>query len=135
MPGSNSRCPVSPHPPPGPASNTANKVQATIVGGPNTVEKRSNQTVADERHLQRYLAANCFGDTVGRRGLDTPVGHLCDARRARRCDAQFAGHVGANLAVGNTGATLLAVLTVLVPFTGYSRSLTALAAIDNITQP
>lgn len=48
-------------------------------------------------------------------------------------DAQVKGHVAANLNVGNTRATLLAVLTGLLPFIGYPRTLNALAAVDAIT--
>jgi 4-carboxymuconolactone decarboxylase len=43
------------------------------------------------------------------------------------------GHVNANLLVGNTRARLLAVLTVLVPFIGYPRTLNGLAALNDIT--
>ena len=44
------------------------------------------------------------------------------------------GHVSANLNVGNTRETLLAVLTLLVPFIGYPRTLNGLAAINDITR-
>ncbi|MBL7632176.1 SDR family NAD(P)-dependent oxidoreductase [Frankia nepalensis] len=43
------------------------------------------------------------------------------------------GHVAANLHVGNTRTTLIAVLTGLLPFIGYPRTLNALAAIDAVT--
>ena len=48
-------------------------------------------------------------------------------------DAQVRGHVLGNLNVGNDRARLLDVLTVLVPFIGYPRTLNGLAAIDEIT--
>jgi 4-carboxymuconolactone decarboxylase len=48
------------------------------------------------------------------------------------CDAQVRGHVAANLRVGNSRQTLLGVLTALVPFIGYPRTLNALAAINEI---
>jgi alkylhydroperoxidase/carboxymuconolactone decarboxylase family protein YurZ len=48
-------------------------------------------------------------------------------------DAQVRGHINANLRVGNTRARLLAVLTVLVPFIGYPRTLNGLAALNDIT--
>ena len=48
-------------------------------------------------------------------------------------DAQVRGHVNGNLRVGNTRARLLAVLTVLVPFIGYPRTLNGLAAVNDIT--
>jgi alkylhydroperoxidase/carboxymuconolactone decarboxylase family protein YurZ len=41
-------------------------------------------------------------------------------------------HVAANLNVGNDRRTLLGVLTVLVPFIGYPRTLNALAAVNEV---
>lgn len=113
-------------------------VQARIVGGPDAVEKRIADAPADETHFQRYLAANCFGDTVGRGGLDLPTRELITFAMLAGlggADNQVIGHVGANLAVGNPRATLLAVLTVITPFIGYPRALNALAAIDDVTRP
>jgi hypothetical protein len=48
-------------------------------------------------------------------------------------DAQVRGHVNGNLRVGNTRARLLAVLTALVRFIGYPRTLNGLAALNDIT--
>ncbi len=42
--------------------------------------------------------------------------------------------MAANLNVGNSRRQLLDVVTVLVPFIGYPRSLNALAAINDITK-
>jgi 4-carboxymuconolactone decarboxylase len=49
------------------------------------------------------------------------------------CDAQAKGHVAANLNVGNSRARLIDVLTQLLPFIGYPRTLNALRAIDEVT--
>lgn len=111
-------------------------VQAKIVGGPEAVEKRIDDAPADEAHFQRYLAANCFGDTVGRGGLDMAMRELITFAMLAAlggADNQVKGHVGGNLAVGNTRAQLLAVLTILVPLIGYPRTLNALAAVDAVT--
>ncbi|SHJ65495.1 4-carboxymuconolactone decarboxylase [Tessaracoccus bendigoensis DSM 12906] len=111
-------------------------VQARIVGGRDAVDKRIADAPADEAHFQRYLAENCFGDTVGRGGLDMSTRELVTFAMLAGlggADNQVKGHVGANLAVGNTRAELLAVLTVLVPFIGYPRTLNALAALDAVT--
>ena len=50
-------------------------------------------------------------------------------------DAQVKGHVAGNLNVGNSRADLLAVLTPIVPFIGYPRTLNALIAVNGITRP
>jgi 4-carboxymuconolactone decarboxylase len=111
-------------------------VQGRIVGD-DAVAVRLTDTPADEVHLQRYLAANCFGDTVGRRGIDLQVRELLTFSMLVAlggADAQVRGHVNANLKVGNTRERLLAVLTVLVPYIGYPRTLNGLAALNDITR-
>ena len=50
------------------------------------------------------------------------------------CDPQAKGHVAANLNVGNDRAVLLAVITQLLPFIGYPRTLNALVAINEVTK-
>lgn len=110
-------------------------VQGRIVGD-DAVAARLADTPADEVHFQRYLAANCFGDTVGRGGIDLEVRELLTFSMLVAlggADAQVRGHVNGNLRVGNTRARLLAVLTVLVPFIGYPRTLNGLAALNDIT--
>lgn len=111
-------------------------VQGRIVGD-DAVAARLTDTPADEVHFQRYLAANCFGDTVGRHGIDLAVRELLTFSMLVAlggADAQVRGHVNGNLKVGNTRATLLAVLTVLAPFIGYPRTLNGLAALNDITR-
>lgn len=111
-------------------------VQGRIVGD-DAVTARLTDTPADEVHFQRYLAANCFGDTVGRGGISLEVRELLTFSMLVAlggADAQVRGHVSGNLRVGNTRARLLAVLTVLVPFIGYPRTLNGLAALNDITR-
>ncbi len=48
------------------------------------------------------------------------------------CDQQVKGHVAANLHVGNDRAKLITVLTQLLPFIGYPRTLNGLRAIDEV---
>ena len=74
----------------------------------------------------RVVAARGGGQRRGEPGR--VEGDRLSVRRLRR-----RGHVDANLRVGNTRARLLAVLTVLVPFIGYPRTLNGLAAVNDIT--
>jgi 4-carboxymuconolactone decarboxylase len=99
------------------------------------VATRLTDTPPDEVHFQCYLAANCFGDTVGRGGIDLEVRELLTFSMLvlGGADAQVRGHVNGNLRVGNTRAGLLAVLTVLAPFIGYPLTLNGLAALNDIT--
>jgi 4-carboxymuconolactone decarboxylase len=108
--------------------------QRQIVGG-ERVDAMYRAAPDDEQHLQRYLSANCFGDYVARSGIDVPTRELLTFAMLAAlggCDAQVKGHVTANLNVGNDRARLLSVLTVLIPFIGYPRTLNALRALDEV---
>ncbi|MFD7284567.1 carboxymuconolactone decarboxylase family protein [Streptomyces sp. NPDC059863] len=107
-------------------------VQKRIIGE-KAVDAMYANAPADEQHIQRFLSGNCFGDHYTRTGLDVPVRELLTFAMLAAlggADAQVKGHITANLNVGNTRATLLAVLTGLLPFIGYPRTLNALAAVD-----
>jgi len=109
-------------------------VQEQIVGA-DRVQRMYAAAAGDERHFQQFLSANCFGDHVARAGIGVPMRELLTFAMLTAlggCDAQVRGHVAANLTVGNTRQDLLDVLTVLVPFIGYPRTLNALAAVNEI---
>jgi len=106
------------------------------IGGSDVVEKLYASAPADQQHIQRYLSANCFGDHLTRTGIDVPTRELLTFSMLVAlggCDAQVKGHVAANLNVGNDRARLIDVLTQLLPFIGYPRTLNGLRAIDEVT--
>ena len=108
--------------------------QKQIVGG-ERVDAMYHAAPDDEQHLQRYLSGNCFGDYLTRSGVGVPDRELLTFAMLVSlggCDAQVKGHVAANLHVGNDRARLLSVLTVLIPFIGYPRTLNALRALDEV---
>lgn len=110
-------------------------VQNQIIGE-KAVDAMYAGAPADEQHIQRFLSGNCFGDHYTRTGIDLSVRELLTFSMLAAlggADAQVQGHVAANLHIGNTRATLIAVLTGLLPFIGYPRTLNALAAIDAVT--
>ena len=112
-------------------------VQKQIIGG-DVVEKLYASAPADELHIQRFLSANCFGDNYTRTGLDAPMRELLTFSMLVSlggCDPQVKGHVAANLNVGNDRARLIDVLTQLLPFIGYPRTLNALRALDEAAPP
>lgn len=89
----------------------------------------------DEQHIQRFLSANCFGDHLTRSGIDVPTRELLTFAMLVAlggCDPQVKGHVAANLNVGNDRTRLIEVLTQLIPFIGYPRTLNGLRAVDDI---
>ncbi len=109
-------------------------VQQQIVGG-ERVDAMYAAAPDDEQHVQRYLSANCFGDYLTRAGIDVPTRELLTFAMLAAlggCDAQVKGHVAGNLNVGNDRARLLSVLTVLIPYIGYPRTLNALRALDEV---
>jgi 4-carboxymuconolactone decarboxylase len=110
-------------------------VQKQIIGS-EVVEKLYASAPADQQHIQRYLSANCFGDHLTRTGIDVPTRELLTFSMLVSlggCDPQVKGHVSANLKVGNDRTRLIDVLTQLLPFIGYPRTLNGLRAIDEVT--
>jgi 4-carboxymuconolactone decarboxylase len=108
--------------------------QKQVVGA-DAVDAMYAKSPADELHLQRYLSGNCFGDHVARGGLDLATRELLTFAMLAAlggCEPQLKGHTAANLRVGNDRAVLLAVLTHLVPFIGYPRTLNALRVLDEV---
>lgn len=107
-------------------------VQKRIVGD-DGVDAMYANAPADTAHIQRFLSANCFGDHYTRTGLDLATRELLTFAMLAAmggADPQVRGHVSGNLHVGNTRADLLAVVTALLPYIGYPRTLNALAAIN-----
>jgi 4-carboxymuconolactone decarboxylase len=112
-------------------------VQKEVVGA-DRVEALYAFAPEDELHLQRYLSANCFGDHFTRTGIDLATRELLTFTMLVSlggCEPQLRGHVSANLNVGNDRARLIDVVTQLLPFIGYPRTLNGLRMIDEVTLP
>lgn len=108
-------------------------VEVKEIVGDDAVEAMYAAAPADEQHIQRYLSGNCFGDHVARGGLDVRTRELLTFAMLVSlggCEPQVGGHVAGNLRVGNGRADLLAVLTHLLPFIGYPRTLNGLRVLD-----
>ena len=89
----------------------------------------------NKKHIARYLADNCFGDFYTRTWLDDQTRELLTFTMLLSlggCEPQLKGHVAANARIGNGKALLLKVVTCLLPFIGYSRTLNAIACINAI---
>lgn len=111
-------------------------IQKEIIGA-DTVEKLYSASPPDQLHIQRFLSANCFGDTYTRTGLDLRMRELLTFSMLVAlggCEPQVKGHVAANLHVGNDRARLIDVLTQLLPFIGYPRTLNGLRMVGEATQ-
>ena len=110
-------------------------VEKSIVGG-DVLDKLYATSPPDQLHIQRLLSANCFGDHYTRTGVDVPTRELLTLSMLAAlggCDPQIRGHVAANLRVGNDRARLIDMVTQLLPFIGYPRTLNAIRVINEGT--
>lgn len=90
---------------------------------------------ANQLHLQQALSGNCFGDHVARGGLDLAMRELLTfsiLAAQGGCENQLRAHIRGNLDAGNGKRTLLAVITQLLPYIGYPRTLNAVACINEV---
>ena len=110
------------------------EVQRRLLG--DRIDRMHKESPQDQRHIQRFLSANCFGDYYTRTGLDLKIRELLTFSMLASlggCEAQLAGHVAANLAAGNDREVLVGTVTALLPFIGYPRSLNAIRVINEGT--
>jgi 4-carboxymuconolactone decarboxylase len=110
-------------------------VQKEIVGA-DVIDQMYAAASDDEVHFQHLLSANCFGDHYTRSGIDVATRELLTFAMLVSlggCEPQVKGHVAANLNVGNDRAVLLSVVTQLLPFIGYPRTLNALRVMNEVT--
>jgi 4-carboxymuconolactone decarboxylase len=109
------------------------EAQKAIFG--EAIDKMRQQAPQDQLHIQDLLAANCFGDYYTRNGIDLKTRELLTFAMLISlggCEPQVKGHVTGNLKIGNDRARLIDVVTQLLPYIGYPRTLNALRAIDEV---
>lgn len=91
----------------------------------------------DSVHINRWLAANCFGDYYTRGGLDNKQREMvtfCYIAAQGGCEPQLTSHAKANMGIGNDKEFLIAVLSNIMPYIGYPRTLNALACINKAAE-
>ena len=91
----------------------------------------------ETRHINRWLADNCFGDYYTRGGLDYKQREMitfCFLAALGGCEPQLTSHAGANLRIGNDNAFLIQVISQCLPYIGYPRSLNALRCVNDAAQ-
>ena len=89
----------------------------------------------NQKNIQDYPSAYCFGDFYTRKFLTIPERELLTFAilvAQGGCEPQVKAHVGGNAAVGNSKETLLAALTVCLPYIGFPRTLNALGCENEI---
>ena len=88
----------------------------------------------ESRHINLWLADNCFGDYYTRTGLDLAQRELitfCFLAAQGGCEPQLTSHAAANMRIGNDKLFLIKIISHCLPFIGYSRTLNALNCINN----
>ena len=88
-------------------------------------------------HINRWLAANCFGDYYTRKGLDYRQREMitfCFLAAQGGCEPQLTSHSKGNMLVGNDQAFLIKVVSQCVPYIGYPRSLNAVACVNKAAE-
>ena len=82
--------------------------------------------------VNRYLAANCFGDYYTRTGLDLAQREMitfCFLSAQGGCEPQLIAHAKGNMNMGNDAAFLTKVVLQCLPYIGYPRSLNTMGCI------
>lgn len=88
----------------------------------------------ESRHINHWLADNCFGDYYTRNGLDYKQREMitfCYLAAQGGCGPQLTSHAAANMKIGNDKQFLINVISVCLPFIGYPRSLNALRCVND----
>ena len=91
----------------------------------------------ETRHINKWLAGNCFGDYYTRGGLDVrrrEMITLCFLAAQGGCEPQLTAHAGANIRVGNEKRFLIAVVSQCMPYIGYPRTLNAIRCINEAAE-
>lgn len=107
-------------------------LQKSIFGADH-IDRMYETAPAGQRHIQEYLSANCFGDYQTSPVLDVRTRELLTFAilvSLGGCEPQVKGHIQGNVNVGNDKGTLLAVVTQLLPYIGYPRTLNAVTCLN-----
>lgn len=88
----------------------------------------------ESRHINKWLADNCFGDYYTRKGLDYKEREMitfCFLSAQGGCEPQLTSHAAANIKIGNDKQFLIKIISQCLPYIGYPRSLNALRCVND----
>lgn len=108
-------------------------VQKSIFG--DVIDNMRKNAPKNQKHIQNYLSAMCFGDFYTRGGLSLKTREiitLCCLISLGGCESQVKAHIQGNINVGNTKDVLIAVITQCLPYVGFPRTLNALSCLNEI---
>ncbi|MFC4771544.1 carboxymuconolactone decarboxylase family protein [Enterococcus hermanniensis] len=87
----------------------------------------------ESQHINRWLTENCFGDYYTRNGLthqEREMITFCFLLAQGGCENQLTAHSKINMQIGNDKEYLIKIISQVLPFIGYPRSLNALACVN-----
>lgn len=99
------------------------------------IDQLYKQSPKDQLHIQHFLSAHCFGDHYTRNGLDRKLRELVTLSiliALGGVESQIKGHIRGNLNVGNDRALLMDLITQLLPWVGYPRTLNAMNCLNEV---
>lgn len=91
----------------------------------------------EQRHIQKWLADNCFGDYYTRNGLsdrEREMVTFCYIMAQGGCEPQLTAHAMGNMGLGNDKEFLINVVSQALPYIGYPRSLNAIACVNKAAE-
>lgn len=86
----------------------------------------------ETRHINKWLAGNCFGDYYTRKGLTLKEREMitfCYIAAQGGCEPQLIAHAKGNFNMGNDREFLIDIVSQCLPYIGYPRSLNAITCI------
>jgi len=101
----------------------------------NVINQVYENSPKDLLHIQHYLSANCFGDWITRNGLDVKTREMVTLSfliALGGTESQIKGHIRGNANVGNDRQTLINLMTQLLPYVGYPRTLNAIGCLNEV---
>lgn len=113
--------------------NKGLETQVSIFG--NAILEAYSNAAPNQKHIQNFLSANCFGDFYTRTGLDLKTRELLTfimIISLGGAEPQAIAHANANISIGNTKDMMLEAVTQCIPYIGYPRTLNAITIINNI---
>ena len=109
------------------------ETQVSIFG--DAIHAAHSNAAPNQKHIQDFLSANCFGDFYTRTGLDLKTRELLTfimLISLGGAEPQATAHANANISMGNTKDMMLEAVTQCLPFIGYPRTLNAITIINNL---
>ncbi|WP_278847013.1 carboxymuconolactone decarboxylase family protein [Brachyspira pilosicoli] len=109
------------------------ETQVSIFG--DAILAAHSNAAPNQKHIQNFLSANCFGDFYTRKGLDLKTRELLTfimIISLGGAEPQAIAHANANIKMGNSKDVMLEAVTQCLPYIGYPRTLNAITIINNI---